>query len=42
MHGDGSPCRFDTHVMMGLATGKVKEAAARYTLAQEMLQVRSY
>ena len=32
-------CRFNTHVMMGLANGKVKQAASRLTLAQEMLEV---
>ena len=31
--------RFDTHIMMGLANGKLKQAAARLTLAEEMLQV---
>ena len=32
-------CRFDTHVMMGLANGKVKQTAARLALAEEMLKV---
>lgn len=34
-------CRFDAHVMMGLANGQVKQAAARQALAQEMLKVHS-
>jgi hypothetical protein len=31
--------RFDTHIMMGLANGKVKHAAARLALAEGMMQV---
>ena len=31
--------RFDTHIMMGLANGKVKQTAARLALAEGMIQV---
>ena len=34
--------RFDTHIMMGLAHGKVKQEAARLALAEEMLQVKIF
>ncbi len=32
---------FDTHIMMSLAHGKVSEAAARMTLAKQMIKVSS-
>jgi len=34
------PRRFDTHIMMGLAYGKVTQDTARLTIAQAMIKVR--
>ncbi len=35
-------CRFDAHIMMGLAYGKVTQDTARLTLAQSMIKVRGH
>ncbi len=35
-------CRFDSHIMMGLAYGKVTQDTARLTLAQSMIKVRGH
>ena len=32
-------CRFDTHMMMSLAHGKVTESSARLVLAERLLKV---
>ncbi len=34
--------RFDTHIMMGLAHGKVSECTARLALAQRIIKVGYY
>ena len=39
LHYSLSLLRFDAHIMMGLAHGKVSESTARLTLAQEMIKV---